>query len=113
VFNGGLPAFTDGVPTGIYLDEGEIDDVSTYVFDEAEDVEELHWVFDDSESFPEEDEFIWVFDQIELDNLEYDYSVFVPFSVGDVLSSTVLYNRIAAWLMIYNPAGKRFKIFNY
>jgi uncharacterized protein (DUF1919 family) len=112
VFNEGLPAFTSGSPTGIWLGPGSIDDISQFVFRKSETETEDKWLYRKSET-PPDSNFVWLYTKEEIANLQYDYTVNVPISLGDVTSNQILYNQIASWVNIYNQAGKRFKITNY
>lgn len=113
VFNGGAPAYVSGAPSGIYIGPGSINEDSLYVFTKEETEDEDKWIFAKSETPPSGTTPVWIYTKEELELLDYDFSVMVPFSVGNVTTNTILHNQIAARVRLYLQAGKRFKILNY
>jgi hypothetical protein len=112
VFNYGLPAYTSGTPTGIYLGPGSVELDSQFIFTKIEIETEDKWVYEKTET-PPDDHFVWIYTKEELNNLDYDFSIYVPIAIGDVTTNQTLYNQIASWVNKYRQAGKRFKILNY
>lgn len=112
VFNSSLPAYTSGVPTGIYIGPGANDAEPFFVYRKGEIETEDKWLYNKTET-PVDDKFVWLYRNQEFSSLNYDFSIMVPIAVGNVSTNPILYNQIAAWVNLYNQAGKRFKIFNY
>jgi hypothetical protein len=113
IFNEGLPAFTDGDPTGIYIGPGSINTDSLFVFTKSEEEDEDKWIFEKSETPPIGTLPVWIYTKEELANLDYDFSIMVPISVGNVSTNSILRNQITAWVNKYCQSGKSFTILNY
>lgn len=115
LFNSGRPAYTDDTPTGIWIGPGQLVDDGNYIYTQAEAGEESdeNRVYDSSEVVDEPNDEIWLYEQWELENLSYDFTVNVPLAVGDVSANKRLYDQIFSWTRNYCQAGKRFKIQNY
>jgi hypothetical protein len=113
LFNGGLPAYTAGVPTGIWIGPGQVIYDPTFIYRKSENIPIDKWVFKKSETVPPGVKTIRLYRRSEIQNLDWDYTINVPFSVGDVTTDIELFNQIKAWAMTKRPAGKTFKIINY
>lgn len=115
LFNDDLPAYTEYIPTGIYIGPGSIDYNPSFIF--KKDIEinsDPKYVFTKLET--QTAPVIVLYTKEELENLTYDFTINVPSSLGSV-GEHPIYNtygqKIKAWSNLYVQAGKRFKILNY
>ena len=112
-FNQGAPAYTDGLPTGIWIGPGSITFNPPYVFTKPEALTDNRFVYDKSETPVEPSDVIWLYTREELELLNFDFTVNVPDALGDVNTNTELFYAIRAWVNYYKQAGKTFIIQNY
>ncbi|CAN5437591.1 hypothetical protein BH09BAC1_BH09BAC1_05080 [soil metagenome] len=106
-FNNGYPAYTNGLPTGIYISDPSTFIFPTYLWHKIEQRPKLY-LYHKSEGKPP----AYLYHRAEL-NSQYDFIVNVPFQLGNVVTDLVLLARIKAWINIYRIAGNRYKIVNY
>lgn len=112
-FNNGAPAYVNGNPNGIYIGAGAITFNPPFIYQKQEAITEDLWLYNKSETPDHPDDVIWLYTKEELNNLNYDFTVNVPFSVGDISINHELLNAIRAWVNFYRQAGKSFIIINY
>lgn len=114
IYNNDLPAYTDNIPTGIYIGLGSIEYNPAFLFRITEVNEDKHWLFRKSET-PTAPRII-LYRKSELENLQYDFTINIPTALGDVGTHPDYSNfglQIKAWVQLYAQAGKRFKIVNF
>jgi hypothetical protein len=112
-FNNGLPAYTNGAPTGIFIGAGAITFNPPFIYKKSEGITEDLWLYNKTETVSDPNDIIWLYTKQELNNLNYDFTVNVPFSVGDVTINQELFFAIRAWVNFYRQAGQNYIIINY
>lgn len=118
VFNQGLPAYTDGIATGIYIGDGQVFDNRPYIYSKSENSAEENRIMSKTESAPSSVDYppIILYSKTELSAMNWDFSINVPIAIGEVgafPNYTQLGQLIQSWATIYLPAGSTFRIFNY
>lgn len=118
VFNQNLPAYTDSIATGIFIGPGQTTEDRPYIFSKLETSTEENRVWDKTETeasavtYPP----IILYRREEFALANYDFTINVPNSVGDVgefPNYTQLGLLIQSWANIYLQAGVTYRIINY
>ncbi len=113
-FNSGLPAYTSGVPTGIYIDHPADRIINPYLYRTEEETDGL-FIYRSEESIPTEEE-VYLYRSEEYTEF-VSYIIYVPFSLVDFSLNTSYTNtvlqQITALANLYRPSAKHFKILNY
>lgn len=106
-FNNGLPAYTAGTPTGIYISDPTGILIPLYLWNKVEQ-RPVTYLYNVSEGKPP----VYLRNQAEIAT-NYEFVVNVPDAIGNVLTNTLLLAQIRAWVDKYRPAGKRYTVVNY
>lgn len=108
-FNSGLPAYTGGTPTGIYISDGNFI-ITKYRWNKAENrLDGYRWNKAELTAVPSRR----LFRHGNTDfNNSVDFIVHIPNACGSV-GDPVFSASVRAWVNYYRQAGKRFLIVNY
>lgn len=106
-FNNGLPAYTSGIPTGIYITDPGDFIFPKYVWNKIEDRKGLI-LYNKSEHVQGP----YLYNIAEMDG-QYHYIIHVPYTVGNVTTNALLVAQMKTRLNRYRVAGRNYKIVNY